>query len=133
MSPIALDPSPSPNSSARAPASTQASSIYAPLPPAAVDPTAARRPVEPITVDSPNLKYTDEALFAQYTFHSTEVKRDGERFTVKPVEKNFELRTGRKVPKTGCVLAVSWCRRPRLRHPAHRFFPPQSHARRLGW
>ncbi|KAL8292110.1 hypothetical protein RQP46_001576 [Phenoliferia psychrophenolica] len=109
MSPIAIDPSP--NGSARAPAPAPApaptSSIYAPLAPAAIDPTAERRPVEPVTVDSPNLKYTDEALFAKYTFHSSEVTKNGDRYTVKPVEKKFELRTGRKVPKTGLML-VGW-------------------------
>jgi myo-inositol-1-phosphate synthase len=66
-----------------------------------VDPTAARRPIEPITVDTPNLVYTAEALLAKYTFHSTEVKRVGERFEVKPTEKSLQFKTDRKVPKTG--------------------------------
>lgn len=72
-----------------------------PLP---IDPTAARRPVEPITVDSPNLVYTPDALIAKYTFHSTAVKRVGDRFEVKPVEKSLQFKTDRRVPKAGYVL-----------------------------
>lgn len=100
MSPIALDNS-APNGSraAATPAPSHANNYSSET--VAVDPTAARRPVEPITVDSPNLKYTDEALFAKYTYHSTQVKKEGDRYTVKPVEKPFEFKTVRKVPKTG--------------------------------
>lgn len=73
--------------------------------PILVDPTAERRPVESITVESPNLVYTDAALLAKYTFHSTQVQREeGGRFTVKPVEKVLQFKTERKVPKTGSVM-----------------------------
>lgn len=75
--------------------------------PVAVDPTAERRPVEPITVDSPNLTYTDDAMFAKYVFHGTHVKQEGVRYSVKPTEKKFEFKTERNVPKTGLML-VGW-------------------------
>ncbi|KAM0748751.1 inositol-3-phosphate synthase [Meredithblackwellia eburnea MCA 4105] len=118
MSPIALDPSPAPNTtssrapapvSQHAPAPVAHSNIYAPLDSQPVDPTAARRPAEAITVDSQNLKYTDDGfMVADYTFHSTTVKKlEGGKFAVKPTEKKFELRTDRNVPKTGLML-VGW-------------------------
>jgi myo-inositol-1-phosphate synthase len=71
-----------------------------------VDPTSARRPVEPIQVTSPNLTYSEEELLAKYTFHSSAVKKtvDGQgqvKYEVKPVEKELEFKTLRKVPKTG--------------------------------
>lgn len=71
-----------------------------------VDPTAARRPVESIEVESDNLTYSDDALLAQYTFHSTAVNKSVDengqaKYKVKPVEKHLEFRTERKVPKTG--------------------------------
>lgn len=74
---------------------------------AIVDPTAARRPVESVQVESPNLTYTDDALLAKYTFHSAQVKKEGDKYKVKPVEQPFELKTLRKVPKTGLML-VGW-------------------------
>lgn len=92
MSPIALDP---PAIARPSHGNNYSSAI--PI----IDPTAARRPTEAVTVDSPNLSYTDEALVAKYTFHSAEVKQDGQRYSVKPVEKNLELKTLRSVPKTG--------------------------------
>ncbi|GAA5980040.1 hypothetical protein JCM11641_008270 [Rhodosporidiobolus odoratus] len=74
-----------------------------------VDPTAARRLVGAVEVDSPNLTYTDEALLAKYTFHSAQVDKvatpEGQlKYQVKPVEKELEFRTERKVPKTGLML-----------------------------
>lgn len=100
MAPISLD-SPSPSSGNGQQVPTLANN-YSTVP-AAIDPTAARRPVEPITVDSPNLIYTDDALFAKYLHHSTTVKKDGDRYSVKPVATEFEFRTQRKVPKLGLV------------------------------
>ncbi|GAA5859348.1 hypothetical protein JCM1840_004574 [Sporobolomyces johnsonii] len=75
----------------------------------AVDPTAARRPVEPIHVSSPNLTYTQDELLAKYTFHSASVQKstDAEgqvKYEVKPVAKDLEFKTERKVPKTGLML-----------------------------
>jgi len=70
------------------------------------DPTSARRPVEPIQVHSDNLKYSEDELLAKYTFHSSNVKKSTDangqvKYEVKPVEKELEFKTLRKVPKTG--------------------------------
>ncbi|KPV73488.1 uncharacterized protein RHOBADRAFT_38054 [Rhodotorula graminis WP1] len=74
-----------------------------------VDPTAARRPTESIHVESPNLTYTDDALLSRYTFHSTAVDKQADaqghvKYSVRPVERELEFKTGRKVPKTGLML-----------------------------
>ncbi|GAA5904814.1 hypothetical protein JCM6882_003212 [Rhodosporidiobolus microsporus] len=81
------------------------------IPPQPVDPTAERRlgSAGAVEVDSPNLTYTDEALFARYTFHSAQVDKvptaDGNiKYKTTPVEKQLEFRTERKVPKTGLML-----------------------------
>lgn len=76
---------------------------------AAVDPTAARRPVHPVKVTSPNLTYSQQELVAKYTFHSATVKtsttQDGHvEYDVEPVEKHLEFKTVREVPKTGLML-----------------------------
>ncbi|GAA5935122.1 hypothetical protein JCM1841_000338 [Sporobolomyces salmonicolor] len=75
----------------------------------AADPTAERRPVEPVHVSSPNLTYTDDELLAKYTFHSASVQKstDAEghvKYEVKPVAQDLEFKTERKVPKTGLML-----------------------------
>ncbi|GAA6041338.1 hypothetical protein JCM8097_007670 [Rhodosporidiobolus ruineniae] len=74
-----------------------------------IDPTAARCPAGgAVEVDSPDLTYTPEALFARYAFHSSAVHKtetpEGIKYQVKPVEKHLEFRTERKVPKTGLML-----------------------------
>ncbi|GAA6061194.1 hypothetical protein JCM10212_001515 [Sporobolomyces blumeae] len=76
---------------------------------ASVDPTAARRPAEPIHVESDNLTYTEDELVARYTFHSSAVKKSVDahgqvKYAVRPVEKALEFKTMRKVPKTGLML-----------------------------
>lgn len=103
MAPIAIDtPTTTTNGSSRASRSAPTTAgLYAPLKPQVVDPTAARRPAEAVTVNSPNLTYTDNEMIAKYIFHATEVVKDGDRYKVKPVEKSFEFKTDRKVPKTG--------------------------------
>ena len=105
MSPVHLNDSPASAPARHAPVATAPTlaNNYATVA-TPVDPTAERRLTEPITVDSPNLTYTDDAMFAKYTFHGTSVKREGQRFSVKPTEKQFEFKTERNVPKTGFVL-----------------------------
>lgn len=77
------------------------------IPSQPIDPTAARRPVGAVEVNSENLTYTEESLYAKYSFHSTNVKKveteGGVKYEVKPVERLLEFKTERKVPKTGCV------------------------------
>lgn len=100
MSPVHLTESPIQHTQQRA-----SSAFATPVMP--IDPTAERRPTEPITVESENLTYTDEAIYAKYTFHGASVKRDGQKYSVKPTEKKFEFKTERIVPKTGMML-VGW-------------------------
>lgn len=100
MAPIAIDSQFSNNSAARAPV-TNNNNASAAVP--IVDPTAARRPAECVIVDSDNLTYTDEAFVAKYDVHSSQVKKEGDKYRVKPVTKSLELKTIRKVPKTGSV------------------------------
>jgi myo-inositol-1-phosphate synthase len=73
-----------------------------------VDPTAAVRPVEPIKVHSPLTSYDEKYINAKYVHHSAEVVVVGDgnhkTYEVKPIEKVWELRTDRKVPKTGSVF-----------------------------
>lgn len=68
-----------------------------------VHPTAARRQ-NPITVQSEHTKYTDEHITASYTNRGAfvTVGAAGEML-VKPTSETIELRTQRKVPKTGYV------------------------------
>ncbi|KAK4050764.1 Myo-inositol-1-phosphate synthase [Microbotryomycetes sp. JL221] len=101
---MALDPSPLTNGHhAPVAAATNGHSAAVPI----VDPTSARRPVESVEVESDNLTYTDEALLAKYVYHSNQVKKQGDKYKVKPVEQTFEFKTMRKVPKTGLML-VGW-------------------------
>lgn len=80
-------------------------------PEASVDPTAAKRPVEPVKISSPNTSYDENYIKARYVHHSAEVNVVGsgneKTYEVKPVEKVWELRTERKVPKTGLMM-VGW-------------------------
>jgi myo-inositol-1-phosphate synthase len=67
-----------------------------------VDPTSARRPVEPIVVQSDNVHYTPEHITATYVHNKTQViKGNDGTYRVKPVEHVYEFKTERKVPKTG--------------------------------
>jgi myo-inositol-1-phosphate synthase len=76
-----------------------------PFPSAAVpivDPTSARRPVEPVQVQSDNVTYTREHITAQYTHHKSQVVKGSDgSYRVQPVEQVYEFKTERKVPKTG--------------------------------
>lgn len=135
MAPIAIDtPSTNGTSSRAHRAAPTPEGLYAPLKPQVVDPTAARRPAEAVTVDSPNLSYSDDAMIAKYIFHATEVVKDGDRYRVKPVEKSFEFKTERKVSKTGLVpvYIVYIVASLRFRQPDHALLLSKAHASRMG-
>ncbi|GAA99890.1 uncharacterized protein L969DRAFT_88648 [Mixia osmundae IAM 14324] len=73
-----------------------------------VDPTAARRPVEPLKVNSPNVQYTAEHIKSKYQYHTTDVVAGSDgTFEVTPREQVYEFQTQRKVNKTGLML-VGW-------------------------
>lgn len=75
---------------------------------ATVHATSERRAPDLVKVTSPNLTYTDESLVAKYTYHDTvvDVTPQG-KYEARPVDKEFEFVTDRKVPKTGLML-VGW-------------------------
>jgi len=75
--------------------------------PSGVHPTAAVRPAEPVSVNSSNVEYTPEHITAKYTYSSTSVKVNGVKYEVTPVNKEYEFKTERTVPKTGLML-VGW-------------------------
>lgn len=72
-----------------------------------VNPTAVRHEqVESIKVNSPNVKYSEDAITSRYQYQNTHVekniKSDGTtEFTATPVNRTYEFKTERKVPKTG--------------------------------
>ncbi|KAH8918848.1 inositol-3-phosphate synthase [Atractiella rhizophila] len=80
-----------------------------------VDPTAARRVPEPISITSPNTTYDGDFIFSKYVHHSAEVnviedESSGvkvNRYEVRPTESVWEFKTERKVPKTGLMM-VGW-------------------------
>mmetsp|Transcript_1473 Transcript_1473/g.5024 ORF Transcript_1473/g.5024 Transcript_1473/m.5024 type:complete len:509 (+) Transcript_1473:235-1761(+) len=64
--------------------------------------------LDSFTVDSPNVKYTDETITSSYEYLSTSLKKDDKgSFTVMPTSTTYEFRTKRKVPKMGIML-VGW-------------------------
>ncbi|PWN18955.1 putative myo-inositol 1-phosphate synthase [Microstroma glucosiphilum] len=80
---------------------------------APVNPTAARHEdLISIKVDSPHVKYEDDAIISQYSYRDTHVnvvnKADGTtEYQAKPVTSQYQFKTGRKVPKTGLMM-VGW-------------------------
>lgn len=72
-----------------------------------VDPTAARRPTDLITVESPSVKYDATHIKASYVRHGSSVEQANGRYTVRPTELKYEFKTERKVAKTGLML-VGW-------------------------
>jgi len=72
-----------------------------------VDPTAAHRPTDAIKVNASNVNYSEEFIHSKYTYSSTSVKVVDGKYEVTPSNKEYEFKTGRKVPKTGLML-VGW-------------------------
>ncbi|XP_069008710.1 inositol-3-phosphate synthase 1-A-like [Embiotoca jacksoni] len=60
-----------------------------------------------IHINSPNVKYTDTHIVAQYSYQTTSVHRDGNKVTVTPCTTEMTFRTERKVPRLG-VMLVGW-------------------------
>lgn len=58
-----------------------------------------------ITVDSPNIKYSAEAIIADYVYRTNKVRNGPEgSLVVAPVEINYKFRTERKVPRLGVMI-----------------------------
>jgi len=68
-----------------------------------------RDPPRPITVDSPNVQYTDGHVEAHYSYETTDVilGHHGPEITCKPRSTKVVFRTERKPRKTGVCL-VGW-------------------------
>ncbi|XP_063625643.1 uncharacterized protein LOC134797352 [Cydia splendana] len=60
-----------------------------------------------LLVSSPNVKYTDDYIFADYDYEETLVTKKGDDLVAKPFKTSLCLRTGRKVGKLGIML-VGW-------------------------
>ncbi|KAG8191861.1 hypothetical protein JTE90_019797 [Oedothorax gibbosus] len=62
---------------------------------------------EPIEVQSPNTRYTDKFIEADYKYDTTSVKRENGVLKVTPRTTRLQFRTSRHVPKLG-VMLVGW-------------------------
>ncbi|XP_074547395.1 inositol-3-phosphate synthase 1-A-like [Halichoeres trimaculatus] len=60
-----------------------------------------------IHINSPNVKYTDTHIVSQYSYHTSSVRREGNRVTVTPQTTQMTFCTERRVPRLG-VMLVGW-------------------------
>lgn len=60
-----------------------------------------------IRINSPNVRYTDQYIEADYCYQTSSVSCDGESYTVTPHSTDFTFRTEHRVPKLG-VMLVGW-------------------------
>lgn len=73
-----------------------------------VDPTAAKRPVDLVHVDSVHTSYSATHIHSTCVHESTSVQRDEiGKYHVKPIKQVIQFKTERQVPKTGLML-VGW-------------------------
>nr|ABE98241.1 myo-inositol-1 phosphate synthase-like [Oreochromis mossambicus] len=63
-----------------------------------------------VHINSPNVKYTDSHIEAQYSYQTTSVHRDGNKVTVTPRTTEMTIRTERRVPRVPRlgVMLVGW-------------------------
>mmetsp|Transcript_28872 Transcript_28872/g.48553 ORF Transcript_28872/g.48553 Transcript_28872/m.48553 type:complete len:517 (+) Transcript_28872:22-1572(+) len=62
---------------------------------------------EPVRVDSPNVKYTEDTIVSNYDYQSTEARIIDGKLSVKPISRRYTFRTSTKVGKIG-FLQVGW-------------------------
>ncbi|XP_003740765.1 inositol-3-phosphate synthase [Galendromus occidentalis] len=60
-----------------------------------------------VEVCSNRVKYTEDFIESDYSYQTTQVRKDGDTVKCIPVTKEFVFRTARKVPKT-CMALVGW-------------------------
>lgn len=60
-----------------------------------------------LTVDSPNIRYSEDYIESDYIYESVRCVKDGKKITASPFTTAITFRTERKVPKTGLML-VGW-------------------------
>src|SRR5258708_13497457 len=81
-------------------ASPNLSVLDAPLA-SAVHPTAARRPLDAVTVQGENTIYTDEHITSKFYNRGADVVvQEGGRYVIAPTVTPFALRTQPKLPRT---------------------------------
>lgn len=70
-------------------------------------PAVQKKPL--FTVNSPNVKYTNEEILSKYTYRTTMVSKtsDGVGYTATPHETIYNFKVDRRVPKVG-VMLVGW-------------------------
>ncbi|MCJ1474418.1 Myo-inositol-1-phosphate synthase, partial [Lambiella insularis] len=60
------------------------------------------------TVDSPNVRYTNEEILSKYTYRTTSVVQTGDgRYVASPKETVYDFKVERKIGKVGMML-VGW-------------------------
>ena len=58
--------------------------------------------VENFKVQSPNVRYADDAIYARFDYDNTRLEpADDQSWTVIPTKETFEFRTQNAVPKLG--------------------------------
>lgn len=73
-----------------------------------IDPTAMRRPVDSVHVESEQTTYTDTHILATSVHENTLVDRTASGgYVLKPVKQTIQFKTERQVPTTGLML-VGW-------------------------
>ena len=60
-----------------------------------------------VEVCSDRVKYTEDFIESDYTYQTTQVRKEGDTVKCVPVSKEFVFRTARKVPET-CLALVGW-------------------------
>lgn len=60
-----------------------------------------------LVISSPNIKYTEDYIYADYEYEETLVTRNGDEITARPIRKSLGIRTDRRVGKVG-VMLVGW-------------------------
>lgn len=70
--------------------------------------TATSSPQDFFTVDSPNVKYTDDKIESKYVYRTTAVTKGADgKYKAAPKETVYDFQVDRKVPRTGMML-VGW-------------------------
>ncbi|KAK4939867.1 Myo-inositol-1-phosphate synthase [Elasticomyces elasticus] len=68
----------------------------------------AQTPKDLFTVNSPNVKYSDDHIESKYVYRTTAVtKGPNGKYTASPKETTYDFKVDRKVPKVGMML-VGW-------------------------
>ena len=70
--------------------------------------TASTEPKDLFTVDSPDVRYTENEINTKYVYHTTSVlQSEGGKYIAKPKESAYNFKVDRKVGKVGMML-VGW-------------------------